>query len=79
MVACPAYHGDYLMNLIQRLAQRLNLVAFKEDECGAVTVDFVVLTAGIVALGLAVTPLVITGVTDGATAINADIAAATTP
>lgn len=42
---------------------------FKNDESGAVTVDWVVLTAAIVGLGLAV----ITTVTNGVTDIAGDI------
>ncbi len=38
--------------------------AFKSDECGAVTVDWVVLTAAIVGLGIAVLVLVSGGTTE---------------
>ena len=43
------------------------LKKFRDDECGAVTVDFVVLTAAIVVLGLAVGSAISTGATDLAT------------
>ena len=52
--------------------------AFKNDESGAVTVDWVVLTAAIVGLGIAVLTAVagsVRGVTD---AINTDLAGAGT-
>ena len=50
---------------------------FRNDEDGAVTVDWVVLTAAVVALGLLVGNSVTTGATTGATNINSSVAAAT--
>ena len=44
---------------------------FHRDQDGAVTVDWVVLTAAIVALGL----IVLTSISDGATGLAADIGA----
>ena len=46
---------------------------FRNDEDGAVTVDWVVLTAAIVALGLAVGSAVSKGATEGADNIVKDI------
>jgi len=43
---------------------------FKNDESGAVTVDWVVLTAAITALGLVAYPLVSAGVSAKATSIK---------
>ncbi|MEJ6397204.1 Flp family type IVb pilin [Yoonia sp. 208BN28-4] len=48
---------------------------FRNDEDGAVTVDWVVLTAAIVALGLAVGGTVSTGAGNLATTVAADIEA----
>ena len=45
------------------------LARFLRDECGAVTVDWVVLTAAIVGLGIAV----LTSVSGGATDLAGDI------
>ena len=47
---------------------------FKNDESGAVTVDWVVLTAAIVGLGLVVMTTVTGAVTAEATEIAADLA-----
>jgi Flp pilus assembly pilin Flp len=47
--------------------------SFKNDEAGAVTVDWVVLTAAIVGLGLVVMTTVSGGLTSAATAITTDI------
>ena len=47
---------------------------FRNDEDGAVTVDWVVLTAAIVALGLLVGTTVKTAATSKATAIQAEMA-----
>jgi len=47
--------------------------SFKNDESGAVTVDWVVLTAAIVGLGLVVMTTVRTGLTTAATAITTDL------
>ena len=46
---------------------------FKSDESGAVTVDWVVLTAAIVGLGIVVMNSVGAGVTDLATDIGTDL------
>lgn len=52
----------------------LNLFkGFKNDESGAVTVDWVVLTAAIVGLGMIVILSVGGGITDLATKIQADV------
>ncbi len=48
---------------------------FKNDEAGAVTVDWVVLTAAIVGLGLVVMTTVSGGLKTAATNISADITA----
>lgn len=47
--------------------------AFKKDESGAVTVDWVVLTAALVGLGLAVILAITPGLNNAATAINTDL------
>jgi Flp pilus assembly pilin Flp len=47
--------------------------SFKNDESGAVTVDWVVLTAAIVGLGLVVMTTVSGGLTTAATAITTDL------
>ena len=52
---------------------------FRADEDGAVTVDWVVLTAAIVALGLVVGTSVKNGATTLATDVGADLAAQVTP
>jgi Flp pilus assembly pilin Flp len=49
---------------------------FKNEEAGAVTVDWVVLTAALVALGLAVISVVAGGLNTAANAINGDLAGA---
>jgi Flp pilus assembly pilin Flp len=46
---------------------------FRNDESGAVTVDWVVLTAALVALGLAVITVVAGGLNTASNAINADL------
>jgi Flp pilus assembly pilin Flp len=46
---------------------------FKNDESGAVTVDWVVLTAALVGLGLAVITVVAGGLNTAANAINTDL------
>ena len=46
---------------------------FKNDEAGAVTVDWVVLTAAIVGLGLLVISTVKPGITSASTQINTDL------
>ena len=52
----------------------LNLFkSFKNDESGAVTVDWVVLTAAIVGLGLVVMTTVGTAIKDQATAIATEV------
>ena len=50
---------------------------FVRDEDGAVTVDWVVLTAAIVGLGIAVLTVVAGSVSDVTTAIDADLDPAT--
>ncbi|RSK36811.1 hypothetical protein EJA01_04505 [Rhodovulum iodosum] len=50
---------------------------FRNDESGAVTVDWVVLTAAIVGLGIAVLATVETGVNTLATNISSEIAGIT--
>ena len=52
--------------------------AFLKDESGAVTVDWVVLTAAIVGLGIAVLTSVGNGTTALANAVSADLAATDT-
>ena len=52
---------------------------FRRDEDGAVTVDWVVLTAAIVALGLIVGTAVRNGATDLANDVGADLTAQVTP
>ena len=59
-------------HLITRLKDRL--IAFRNDEDGAVTVDFVVLTSSIVLLGAAHAHDVATGVTDIGDAVEVCIA-----
>jgi len=48
---------------------------FRKEEEGAVTVDWVVLTAAVVGLGIAGVATVQTGVGDAATAIQTDLVA----
>ncbi len=56
-----------------------NLVrTFKNDESGAVTVDWVVLTAAIVGIGIAVLGSVGTGIDSLTDAINTDLTTSTT-
>lgn len=50
--------------------------SFKNDESGAVTVDWVVLTAAIVGLGLLVITTVTPAINDAAADINEDLRAA---
>ncbi len=58
----------------------LNLFkAFKSDESGAVTVDWVVLTAAIVGLGLIVISSVGTGVTTLGDRIKTDVSGSGSP
>ncbi|MCC0079621.1 MAG: hypothetical protein H6899_06680 [Rhodobacter sp.] len=54
-----------------------NIKAFAANESGAVTVDWVVLTAAIVGLGLAVISSVRTGVGNLATDISTSLSGAT--
>lgn len=51
---------------------------FRNDEAGAVTVDWVVLTAAIVGLGIAVVASVRTGSTNVASAINTSLSTGAT-
>ena len=55
------------------------LKTFRNDEDGAVTVDFVVLTAAIVVLGLAVGNALYTGATDLAGDIQNNLQTTTVP
>lgn len=50
---------------------------FRRDEDGAVTVDWVVLTASIVGLGIAVITTVAAGATDYSTSVGAQLSAQT--
>jgi len=54
------------------------LKTFKNDESGAVTVDWVVLTAAIVGLGLVVMTSVSGGIEDVTTSITTDLGRAST-
>lgn len=56
----------------------MNFIAFLNDETGAVTVDWVVLTAAVVTLGLVVFNFVQPAVTNLATDIGTEITAAGT-
>lgn len=56
-----------------------NIKSFAADESGAVTVDWVVLTAAIVGLGIAVIASVRGGVEDLGTAIATALDASVTP
>jgi Flp pilus assembly pilin Flp len=51
---------------------------FKNDEDGAVTVDWVVLTAALVGLGMVVINTITPAINDAGAAIEGDIAAAAT-
>ena len=51
---------------------------FKNDEDGAVTVDWVVLTAALVGLGLAVIAIISSGLDSAAVSINDELSNATT-
>ncbi len=55
------------------------LLTFHQDEEGAVTVDWVVLTAAIVALGFLVLTSVSTGAKNLATDLGSDMTAQVTP
>ncbi|NBD29955.1 MAG: hypothetical protein GVY31_07950 [Alphaproteobacteria bacterium] len=46
---------------------------FRRDECGAVTVDWVVLTAAIVGLGIGVIAVIAQGATDKSTGLGAHL------
>ena len=46
---------------------------FRKDEDGAVTVDWVVLTAAIVGLGIAAVSTVSTGISTAATSLSTDL------
>ncbi len=52
--------------------------SFWQDESGAVTVDWVVLTAALVGMAIAVIALVNKGATDTATGLGAGVAAQST-
>ncbi|CUH83989.1 Flp family type IVb pilin [Thalassovita mediterranea] len=51
---------------------------FRKDESGAVTVDWVVLTAAIVGLGIAAVTTVSNGIDTAATSLVTDLAATST-
>ena len=51
---------------------------FRKDEDGAVTVDWVVLTAAVVGLGIAAVTTVSNGIDTAATALVTDLAATST-
>jgi hypothetical protein len=69
--ACHHSAGkDFPMSAFDRLK------SFASSECGAVTVDWVVLTAAVVGLGLVVMNTVSDGLADAATAIVSDLDAA---
>ena len=55
------------------------LRTFLRDESGAVTVDWVVLTAGAVGFAIAVIAIVVGGATDTSTGLGARLSAAETP
>lgn len=48
-------------------------ISFKNDESGAVTVDWVVLTAAIVGIGIAVVATISSGVTNASEGINSEL------
>jgi Flp pilus assembly pilin Flp len=52
---------------------------FRADEDGAVTVDWVVLTAGAMVLGLLVVREIVVGTADMSTGLGAELAAAEPP
>jgi hypothetical protein len=56
-----------------------NLIKFVESEDGAVTVDWVVLTAAIVGLGVAVIASVSSGATDVSGSVGASLESASPP
>jgi len=55
------------------------LRAFRDEESGAVTVDWVVLTGGLLIFGVVVTSSIATGVNDTATGAGAQLSAAAVP
>ena len=57
----------------------IKLINFTKSEDGAVTVDWVVLTAAVVGLGIAVVSSVAGGATDASGSIGASLSAATPP
>lgn len=61
---CDLMESKTMMNFISKIK------SFKEDESGAVTVDWVVLTAAIVGLGIAVLTTVSSGVGNMSTDIS---------
>lgn len=52
---------------------------FAHDEAGAVTVDWVVLTAGVIALGLLVVSSIVSGANHTSTGVGARLADADVP
>ncbi len=49
------------------------LKRFKDQECGAVTVDWVVLTAGLTVFGLAIITVIFTAAQDPAVGVGAQL------
>ena len=58
---------------------RKRLKAFHDDEAGAVTVDWVVLTGGLLIFGILVTTSIISGANHTATGAGARLSGATVP
>lgn len=61
------------LNLRERLTMFAMIKNFHNDESGAVTVDWVVLTAAVVGLGFAVLSAAKTGMTGLATGISTEL------
>ena len=55
----------------------IDFIKFIQSEDGAVTVDWVVLTASVVGLGLAVMVLIATGTTSVSSSVGAELTSAT--
>ena len=58
---------------------RARIARFLQDDGGAVTVDWVVLTAGLVGFAIVATALVVEGATDTSTGLGARLSAADVP
>ena len=56
---------------------RQSIVRFIQDDAGAITVDWVVLTAAMVGLGIGVITTVTAGATDQATGLGANLGSIT--